>query len=262
MNVIKFIDIGAAGGPTNSVCKEALLSLKFEFYGVEPNPVEYKKLVNENNYKLLSQSAIGEKRGNGILYVTQDKFTSSLLVPNLSVLNNLSSKTREQFKINQKITVETDTLNNLITKFNISPNWIKLDVQGLEGNILKNYKIHSSVTLLIAELSDLPIYENQILFTDVVQKLCKENFRILKTTYKPNIPYERDVYFVRDYSITDRSCLYSLACAHLVFGDVRYSYTIFRIIFNKYRSLLLIVKFYLYYLINKIIKFAKTVKNG
>jgi FkbM family methyltransferase len=262
MNIIKFIDVGAAGGPKNSICKEAQQSLKFQFFGVEPNPIEYNKLVEENKYKLLLQTAIGEKKGKGILYVTKDKFTSSLLKPNFKVLSQLSSKTREKFVVSKKVPVETDSLNSLISRFKISPNWIKLDVQGLEGNILNHYKIDSSVTLIIAELSDLPIYENQILFTEVVQRLCKDNFRILKTTYKPNIPYERDVYFVRDYKCVDKSHFYSLACAHLVFGDVRFSYKILRNIFNRYRALFLIFKFYFYCFINKLLKFAKAVKNG
>ncbi len=153
-----------------------------DYFGYEPDKVEYKKLLKNKNHfwntqKFISD-ALGESEGSFDLnFYAQPGLSSKFkakkdqfsLFSRLSYLGNL----------NKSISVNVTTLDDSIKKNKISnPSFLKIDVQGMElevfkgaRNFLKNQCLGIRVEIAFHEL-----YENQPLFFEIDSHLRKLGF--------------------------------------------------------------------------------------
>lgn len=111
------------------------------------------------------------------LYITHEPGRSSLYDPKLENINRYYQSSG--FMVTQTIEVNTTTLLKVFKQNNISPDFIKLDVQGSELNIIKGAgKYIDEMVGAELEVEFLELYKNQPLFSDVDQFMRTSGFQL------------------------------------------------------------------------------------
>ena len=138
---LRFFDIGARDGFDTSLWPVAFAS---EAIGFEPNPDEFKLLSNVGyevwmNLRYLPVAVSG---GSGIrtLNVPSDPVGASLSGPT-KLYGPARTKT-QVFDVVETHQVETETLDSILVHFDLSPpEYLKLDIEGVELEVLKSSPI-------------------------------------------------------------------------------------------------------------------------
>jgi|GEM_PF-2793234 len=125
-------------------------------HSFEPFPDSYNRL-NENivinDYKNIktNQVAISDKIGNQIFYYEPSNWE----------LNSLGSVSNGSNRLNKKINVEVNTIDNYCEKNKISKiNFLKIDTEGYEINVLRGSEKmlkNKSIDLIQFEISKIPL---------------------------------------------------------------------------------------------------------
>ena len=178
------VDIGARYGlhPTWKDYHDQIM-----FYLVEADPEEVKRLKikfkDKKNIDLINL-AIMDKKGN----------------LNLQILNNPAMSTSEnrlnasplfwdskkyQTDIRKTIDVKSISLNQLRKKINKPIHFLKLDTEGSEFKILKNYKFFNELLGVRCEVNFNKIFSSQTesTFTSIHNLLLSNNFVLLNIDY-------------------------------------------------------------------------------
>lgn len=178
-NPLKIIDVGALNGvkePWNKYLN-AIQVIGFE-------PQEETKKTAPTSLKMDSV-ALYDKQGVATMYITKRSDSSSLLKPNTDILDRYINS--ESFNIEREIEVETDTLDNQTRKHGIDfLDFIKLDTQGSELNILKNSQeiLNNSVFGIEVEVNFINRYVGQNNFSEVDQFLIQNNFELFDLQFR------------------------------------------------------------------------------
>lgn len=195
-------DLGASGGTPPPFCwvEDGLTLVNFD-------PDSRAVLAEgKRNYSV----AIGPK-GMNTLHVNHRQTTSSLLPPCRDIVDRYDFSAfpegQDIFKTIDTVEVETVGLDEAILKYEIpSPNFIKLDVQGLTYEVLQTGEklLENSVLGIQAEVEFLETYKGQKSFSAVHDLLAEYDFEVFKLTnlcswkYKTSYPLVRpkgqDVY--------------------------------------------------------------------
>ena len=167
MGEIVLIDIGARWGiqgPWKNIPVGAL-----RYYGFDADEAEC-RLLNET--KQLSGKAkylpyaLSDKIGEEKFYLTETEGASSFYKPNYSIANRYYFN--EYYKIKKELILKTTTLQKVFADEKIDPDFMKIDTQGFELNILKGAGEYlDDVLAMEIEVEFLPFYEGQPLFSDV-----------------------------------------------------------------------------------------------
>lgn len=223
---INFFDIGAAGGISTSLDLIARKGTSlFRFYGIEPNQNEISKIIDKG-YKKIINKGLSQKGGKRTLYLTKVPMCSSLLKPNLK---NIPEKIRDNYVVTGKEEVETITLKIFEEILKVNPNWLKIDTQGLEGEILSNYDFNEELVFIMLELSSKEQYKSQILTSQVIDHLQKNDFDPCKIIYKTTCPFEHDIYFIkRESNLKSINSKFAAGYAHLIFGNIPLGYKLIK----------------------------------
>lgn len=178
-----FIDIGASGGVhplalsiasiTNCLCFEASPSASEE--------LQSKKNNNGFANFIVFNAVVGQNNGPADFYFTASEVNSSLLHPNIDILNRYAKK---GFQIKEKQTLNVQTLDSIINK--VSKQYdkigeiIKLDCQGAEYEILlaAPATLAKNCMAIWCEVEFFQVYENQKTFSDVDRFLCSKGFSL------------------------------------------------------------------------------------
>ena len=118
------------------------------------------------------KTALSDKKGKRILHVTKSQTNTSFLKPNKDLLSQFQWSPNEPITdhdILKDVEVDCDSLDAILSSQNIQPDFIKLDTQGSELDILKgaDSALRKSVLTAEIEVEFAPIYENQPLFADI-----------------------------------------------------------------------------------------------
>lgn len=237
---INFFDIGAAGGIKTSLDEIALKGTNlFRFFGLEPNKKEILKLKRDP-YEKLIEKALSGKGGKRDLHITKDPYVSSLLEPKLE---NIFKTELDRYLVIDIEKVDTVSLNDLEEIINENPHWLKIDTQGLEGEIITNYVFNDELVFVILELSSTEQYKGQILMNEVFDCMKKNGFDPLKISYKTGAPFEHDVYFIkRKNLIKSRISRFSAGYAHLCFGNTLTGFNLIKSCYGILFALYLYIK--------------------
>jgi len=162
---LTIVDVGAAGGMHDrwSHLKTSINSILFE-----PDPEECKKLnLDQNKTSLVINSALSDQNKEVRFHVCKWQEVSSIYKPNLKVLSKYQDVDR--FTVSKVITLQADSLNNLLEKERISEvDFMKIDTQGSELEILQGASnFLDGIIGLEVEVEFIEIYQDQPLFKEV-----------------------------------------------------------------------------------------------
>jgi len=172
---ISALDVGARGGLNSDLCS---ISPLVDYYGFEPDPDEYKNLVEKDADEILWRSV---KYIPYALYSEERKLTLNLYRQRgcSSVLEADKEKGKqfgrgEYYIQDGRVNLSAKPLDLMIEEYNISnPAYMKIDVQGLEIECFKGARrcLSDNLVAVRTEVSFLPIYKGQPLFAEVDQYL-------------------------------------------------------------------------------------------
>lgn len=223
---IVFVDVGARG---SSLDLKQLAPI-VKYYGFEPDSVEYERLVKSSadaDYASVEYDnhALHSRSGKGTLFVTESPTFSSLLEPNLEVVEQFpywhatGEEIGSYMHIKDRVSVPITTLNAVAkNQFNLEHiDYLKLDTQGNELDILKGADQlldKCQISVIRCEVWLQSFYQNQGLFSDIDALLRRKGFMFLdihpvnkfhkvNTLYPPSdndrgILYFSDAYYCLD----------------------------------------------------------------
>jgi FkbM family methyltransferase len=183
--MLNIIDIGAAGG----VFKEwKEIKDLCNIIGFEPNKEECDR-INQSIKKdqFLTETyypyAIGKESGKNVpFYLTKSRTCSSLIAPNNEEFEKYGipgSLRQTRGHIDKIIDMKVSSLKDFISKENIKPDFIKIDTQGSELQILEGLgdKIESCLGFEL-EVEFVELYKKQPLFSEVELFMRNNGFEL------------------------------------------------------------------------------------
>lgn len=169
-------DIGARGG----ILQPWRLLAKFGYikiFGFEPDSEEIDNLNRRNKFQINFPFALGDEEKESSFYITSSPPCSSLLVPNIDLIKKYPNA--HHFQVKRIETVQIKRLEKIVNEKRLPhPEFLKIDVQGFEYNVLKGAgKLLTSSVLCIELESQLEqIYCGQKTFFEIIQYLGRFNF--------------------------------------------------------------------------------------
>ena len=171
-SVINVCDIGSSPCQATPFIDILLQNTKSKIVGFEPNIDEFNKLKNSTN-KIYYNYAIGDGETHN-LNIYDIPGMTSFLKPNIEYLK-LFHKFEEWSKILKTIPVQTKKLDEIKDKFD----FIKIDVQGYESEVIKNGKNKIKDSLIVQiETSPIPLYIDEKPFSYVCSQLEELGFSL------------------------------------------------------------------------------------
>ena len=174
---LSYIDVGARGGPPSHWLK---LGQQMNYLCFEPDPAEAEalRLVFSRTPDFrgaVSECALGATSASATLYLTHSRPCSSLLKPNSDLLNMFVH--RDLFRVEQELSLQTGTLDAELQRLGAVSDFIKIDVQGYELEVLKGGEqaVSNSIGCEL-EVSFIEIYKSQPLFAEVDQWMRARGF--------------------------------------------------------------------------------------
>lgn len=177
-NINKIIDIGANTGQYALEMKRD--GFKGEIVSFEPLADAFLKLKNhaKNDKKWqVYNCAIGNEDGSTFINVAGNSVSSSI---NNMQDSHLKAAPESSYIGKEKISI--NKLDSLIgSLYNEDDRIIlKIDTQGFEKNVVDGAeKFLEKVILLQLEMSLISLYENEMLFNEMIEYLKKRNFQIV-----------------------------------------------------------------------------------
>jgi FkbM family methyltransferase len=193
--LIKFVDIGARGGITQ---KWRLQKDRLEVHAFEPNKDEWEDLKTQIWWEgvTLYPHALWSEPTTLTLNITENPGLVSVYEP---------LPLSPRMKVLRQDVVEARTLDS----FNIQPDFIKIDTQGAELDILKGAtESLKGCTCVEVEVEFEEGYVDQPLFNDVNTFLLDQGFYLWKITgirtLESRIPFTDGIYFKAGSEGTDK----------------------------------------------------------
>jgi len=191
-NISKIIvcDIGASNCDPTEHIEKLLKNTNSQLYGFEPNKLEFEKLLQNNQDK--NRKYFNYAIGNGdekIFNICEYPGWSSFLEPDIDYVKNFHRFELDAV-IKERVKIKTKKLDDI--KFENKLDYIKIDVQGLESEIIENSKDTIKKSLVVElELSPIPLYKKEERFSFVCSQMESLGFnlnmfqKINTKTFKP-----------------------------------------------------------------------------
>lgn len=201
-----------------------LLNLShFKVVGFEADKEEAENLKSDSNSGVSEvwPYAIAKSKGSREIFITKHPGCSSFYPPNQELLSQYSSF--DFFKISKTKIVETISIDEFMEEHETPlPDYIKIDVQGAEYEILEGSELAlNNATGIFLETQLREIYLGAPLFPEIHMFLNNMGFRLIFCEYNADLGgelVEFDVAYVRDYkSIESKKNLLKLilfCCIH------------------------------------------------
>lgn len=173
------IDVGSRGG-----FEKDLLPIAFAVRGIgfEPDPDAFMKLQGRAPAPWSAmqhlQVALARSAGNRVLHVPSHAGSSSLLEHDSSFGQRFHCP--QYFDVQRTVSVRTEALDDVFPTNVGSPSFIKLDVEGLELEVLQGAtKVVDEVVAAKVEVSFLPFRKQQPLASDIERFFRERGFEVI-----------------------------------------------------------------------------------
>ena len=165
------IDIGANTGQYGLDMRH--IGYKNKIISIEPLSSAYNNLIknskDDSNWIVAQRCAIGDVDGEIIINISQNSVSSSLL----KILNSHTDAAPESKVISSEITkiYKLDTFLKFFL-FKEKSIFLKIDTQGYEKFVIDGaLETMKNIKGLEVELSVVPLYEDQLLFDEMIDKI-------------------------------------------------------------------------------------------
>ena len=185
--------------------------------GFEPNPEQFQLLQAKGGPNRYIQAFLGDGE-QASFQLTRWPGCSSLLQPNVELIElfeTIGAKTGGNFTVVESVPVQTTRLDDIRPPIQVD--YIKIDVQGAELDVLRNgVEVLRGTVVIESEVEFVPLYEGQPLFGDIQCFLRDQGFvlhkfvdvagRAFRPFRMPNpyVPLSQllwaDAIFVRDFT--------------------------------------------------------------
>lgn len=178
LNIEIILDVGANTGQYSSTLRE--LGYNNRIISFEPLKNAFNQLQNnsiKDNYWSVHNYALGNENCISAINVANNSYSSSILE---MLPSHFESAPESKYIDKQKI--EIKRLDTVFNSFGIDSNKImlKIDTQGFEKKVLDGAsKVLDKISLIQLEMSIIPLYENEMLFTEMISYLDKKGFQLV-----------------------------------------------------------------------------------
>lgn len=176
LNINKILDIGANEGQFAINVRTS--GYKGEIISFEPLTLARKKMLqlskNDNNWEIFNQCVVGDTDGFIDFNISGNSVSSSVL----SILKSHTNASPESEYVGSERVpiIKLDTIFKDIVSDNTNL-FIKIDTQGYEKKVLDGAEhMLEKVSGVLCELSFIPLYENQSLWTEIIEYLNNKGF--------------------------------------------------------------------------------------
>lgn len=123
--------------------------------------------------------ALGRKNETRLLFETEHPMCTSLYYPNTELLKRYNAL---EVSMPKSVTsICTSGLDDFAREYKLSPDFIKIDIQGAELDVFKGGEMTlQNVVGIVSEVEFIPLYLNQPLFGDVSSFLVQQKFMFHK----------------------------------------------------------------------------------
>ena len=171
---IVICDIGASPVDPTPFIDELIKNINCFLYGFEPNEEEFKKL-DQTDKKEYFNYAVGNGQIENLNICFAPGMTS-ILEPDFEYLK-LFHGFSDWAKVIKKVKVQTKKLDDV--KFDKKIDFLKIDVQGYEYEVIKNGNNTIKDCLIIQlETSPIPLYKNEKSFAHICLQLENLGFQL------------------------------------------------------------------------------------
>jgi len=169
------VDVGASGGLCEPFASaENILAVLFDPDMRAPLPKEEKQSYGR---AITFPVALGKSEQTVSFYLAKDQECSSCLEPNLPIIDRFVYS--ERFHTTKSIDLNAQSLDRCLQTAKIDPDFIKIDVQGYEHEVLQGaeHSVKAACGLLL-EVEFEPLYKNQKLFPEVHELMRAAGFEL------------------------------------------------------------------------------------
>ena len=193
-NVNTLIDVGSNKGQFGLIARKFFPNIKIHSFEPQLDELNKQKKILGNNNLSYYNIALGNNEKTSEIYITKRKDSSSLLKPVETANKKYLTKETKKIKVQK--------LNNISILKNIErPSILKLDVQGFELEVLKGAdQLLNIIDYIIAEVSFVKIYENQVNANELVNFLNSKFFEVKTRCNLSKIDeksFQEDILFVK-----------------------------------------------------------------
>ena len=185
---LTLIDVGARG-TLQDIWKP--LTSNLNVIGFEPDQDEYKKLVSRNSKNKYFNTALSNKREELTLFITKDPSCSSLFKSNLEYIRIFEPQNWESKITVSKQNIQCERLDALI---NYDVDYIKIDTQGFELNILKGAEslLVNQHPIVSCEAWCTEVYSNAPKFNEIINYMNSLGYEVFDLETAASWKYRTD----------------------------------------------------------------------
>jgi FkbM family methyltransferase len=226
---VAILDIGARLG----LCDPGYMELKhlrnYVLEGIEPDAAEAHRLETSpelGRYRKVHALGVAGYSGDALLYMTQLKGCASIRQPDAAQISPYYCAS--WFEENGQIPIQVTTLDSLYEKSGARFDIIKIDVQGVEAEVLAAGETLLEHAIGISlEAQFVPFYQGQKLFPDLHTFMIGHGFRLImlhdESHFYDGETIEANCAYIRDPStFTHRDQLLKAILFALMSGNRRY----------------------------------------
>ena len=198
------LDVGAQGGFNSDNFFSSRYNKFFEEILIEPINTEAEKLKDK---RYVINKGLWSKKEKKNLYILDNRLgSSSLYMPEEKNfdLHDIKEKDYKNFRVTREIDIECDTLDNQLSELSIKNlDYLKIDTQGAELEILKGMKIYRPL-LIKVEVHFFSIYKNVPSWHKLVNHLYELDYVLIDLKgiggHSTRLPAEADMIFIPNFN--------------------------------------------------------------
>lgn len=175
-NPFLIIDAGARGRLIEPWCTIDRQYVKV--IGFEPDQDEVNKLNKNNLNRKYYPYALWKNNGEIEINIAKNEFTSSIYRPNSNIIKKFEDK-HWKFRLTQRrMMVTCTTLDFLLKKEKIDPDFLKIDTQGAEYEILQgsNDALTKNIICVLVETWTIEVHKGQKLSGEIMTYMNTHGF--------------------------------------------------------------------------------------